>query len=197
MRSISTAPWSLHADTYGRTLAPTSQLPTPDQQTQPTRSGRWWCGVEAEMLTHGVGLERVPPQPGQSDVIAPVHQQVRVFEHLYRFCDRARIGISEQCHPRISTNRRTDRLAIRACPTPRRDGCHCAPFRHRRTRRIRKQRQDRRRNFGGWHREPPRLVAGHTRIETRGERSHVRRAAPPCGIEQTLTLQKHRPPASV
>jgi hypothetical protein len=32
------------------------------------RSGRWWGVAKAELLTHGVGPECVPPEPGSSDI---------------------------------------------------------------------------------------------------------------------------------
>ena len=49
------------------------------------------------MLTHGVGLQRVHPQPGESDKSLPAvpqfPKQACVFENLHRFGDCTKIGI--------------------------------------------------------------------------------------------------------
>jgi hypothetical protein len=57
------------------------------------------------MLTHGAGLERVHPQPGQAERGSPFaarvapHNQARLFEHLDCFVDRALIRICEGVRP--------------------------------------------------------------------------------------------------
>jgi hypothetical protein len=59
--------------------------------------------AESEMLTHGVGLECMHPQPGKSDLHPDVlinpshspHKYTRMFENLYCFSYAARIGIIE------------------------------------------------------------------------------------------------------
>src|ERR1700739_4100656 len=88
-----------------------------------------------------------------------------MFENRWALSRRRKIGIVDLLLPATAPSHRQ---AVRACPKPLSDGLYHPLFRLRLVRG--KQRQDRRREFGGWHREPPRLVAGHTRIESRPER---------------------------
>jgi hypothetical protein len=51
------------------------------------------------MLAHGVGLQRVRTQPGESDIgaflVVAVDKQTGAYERLHRFIDRATVGIFE------------------------------------------------------------------------------------------------------
>jgi hypothetical protein len=115
------------------------------------------------MLTHGVGLECVHAQPGQTDlrlsrslsVHHRPHKQAGMVKNLYCFKHRANIRAVEPFQP----------WKLPTWLTPREDVSD-----HRRflgARGIRKQRRDRRRHFGDRPGEPPRLVDGRTRIEAR------------------------------